>query len=104
MTGTLTLDNPFTGEVACELPILELDEARGVVDRAQLAQRAWGQTPVAERVSLVRAFAEATRAREEEIATDITRMMGKPLTQACGEVNGMCEQGRSILIFSNSGA
>ena len=92
MTSILTLDNPFTGEVACELPILDLDEARAAVDRAQAAQRAWRRTPIAERASLVRAFAKSARAWKEDIAADITRMMGKPLTQALGEVDGMCDR------------
>ena len=90
MAGIHTLDNPFTGEVACELPILNLDEARATIDRAQRSQRDWRKTSVAERVKLVRAFAEAARARAEEIAADITRMMGKPVAQARGEVDGMC--------------
>ncbi len=83
---TLTVDDPFTGEVACELPLATVEEAQRLVDRAAEAQRAFARTPVAERAALVRAFCEAFRARKEEVARDITRMMGKPIREARNEV------------------
>jgi len=86
---TLRVDDPFTGEVACELPLATESEAMAAVDRAASAQRAWARVPVRERAALVLRFAEAMVARREEVARDITRQMGKPLAEARGEV-GTC--------------
>ncbi len=82
----LTVDDPFTGEVVCELPLATPEEAQRLVDRAAEAQRSFARAAVAERVALVRAFCEAFRARKEEVAQDITRMMGKPIREARVEV------------------
>jgi len=88
-TRTLRVDDPFTGEVACELPLATEAEAMAAVDRAAAAQRAWARVPVTERAALVRRFGEALTARREEVARDITRQMGKPIAEARGEV-GTC--------------
>ena len=82
----LRVDDPFTGELACELPLASEAEAMAAVDRAAAAQRAWASVPVDERVALVRRFGEALTARGEEVARDISRQMGKPVAEARGEV------------------
>jgi acyl-CoA reductase-like NAD-dependent aldehyde dehydrogenase len=89
MADTLRVDDPFSGEVACELPLASEAEAMAAVDRAAAAQRAFAATPVRERAALVTRFAEALVARREEVARDISRQMGKPIAEARGEV-GTC--------------
>ena len=86
---TLRVDDPFSGGVACELPLATEPEAMAAVDRASAAQRAWARVPVRERAALVLRFGEALLARREEVARDITRQMGKPIAEARGEV-GTC--------------
>ena len=86
---TLRVDDPFTGELACELPLATEVEAMAVVERAAAAQQAWAGVPVRERVELVRRFCDALVARREEVARDISRQMGKPVAEARGEV-GTC--------------
>jgi acyl-CoA reductase-like NAD-dependent aldehyde dehydrogenase len=87
--GWLRVDDPFSGELACELPLAGEQEAMAAVDRAAAAQRAWARAPVSERVSLVQRFCAALTARREEVARDISRQMGKPIAEARGEV-GTC--------------
>ncbi|MFL5261830.1 MAG: aldehyde dehydrogenase family protein [Anaeromyxobacteraceae bacterium] len=89
MADTLRVDDPFSGEIACELPLATEAEAMAAVDRAAAAQRAFAATPVRERAALVTRFAEALVARREEVARDISRQMGKPIAEARGEV-GTC--------------
>ncbi len=79
---TLRVDDPYTGETACELPLAGEREAMAAVDRAAAAQRGGGRVPVAERVERVRRFCVALAARREEVARDISRQMGKPLAEA----------------------
>jgi acyl-CoA reductase-like NAD-dependent aldehyde dehydrogenase len=83
---TLRVDDPFTGETVCELPLATEAEALAAVDRGAAAFRAWSRAPVAERVQLVRRFCDALTARSEEVARDISRQMGKPIGEARGEV------------------
>ncbi len=93
---TLTVDDPFTGEVACELPLATAEEAMRAVDGAAEAQRRFRGSPVRERVALVLAFCEAFQGRQEEVARDVTRMMGKPIRQARGEVETMIGRARHM--------
>lgn len=88
----LTVDDPFTGDVACQVELASREQAFRVVERSARVQRAWGAAPVRERVALVRAFCEAARADKETIASDVTRMMGKPIQQARGEVETMIDR------------
>jgi acyl-CoA reductase-like NAD-dependent aldehyde dehydrogenase len=85
--AVLRVDDPFTGDAACELPLATESEAMAVVDRAAEAQRAFGRAAVHERVALVTRFCEALAARREEVARDITRQMGKPVAEARREVD-----------------
>jgi acyl-CoA reductase-like NAD-dependent aldehyde dehydrogenase len=98
MPDTLRVDDPFTGDVAVELPLATDAEAMEAVDRAAGAQRGWARTPVAERVALVGRFCERLRARGEEIAREITLQMGKPIAEARREVETCC--GRAEYVAS----
>jgi acyl-CoA reductase-like NAD-dependent aldehyde dehydrogenase len=89
---TLRVDNPFSGEVTCELPYASANEAMRAVDTAAQVQRKFGRTPVGDRAALVRQFCNAARADKESIAQDITQMMGKPLKEARGEVDTMIDR------------
>ncbi|MFN7133413.1 MAG: aldehyde dehydrogenase family protein, partial [Myxococcales bacterium] len=90
----LSVDNPYSGETYCELPLVSESEAMAAVDRAARAQKQWAETKVAERVALVGRFIEAFLADKEAVARDITGMMGKPIGQARGEVDTMAARAR----------
>jgi acyl-CoA reductase-like NAD-dependent aldehyde dehydrogenase len=85
-TSTVRVDDPFTGEIVCELPLATGGEADAAVERGAAAFREWARVPVAERAGLVRRFCSALGARTEEVARDISRQMGKPIAEARGEV------------------
>lgn len=77
--------SPIDGEPAYAFEELD-DEAVG--ERLVLAaatQRAWCDTPIADRADLCRGMLEAYRVHRAEFAEQITRMMGKPIGQAKGE-------------------
>jgi acyl-CoA reductase-like NAD-dependent aldehyde dehydrogenase len=93
---THTVDDPFTGDVACTLELAD-DAAIGkTLDRAREAARAFRRTSVEERIALADKALTAFEARSEDIARDITRQMGKPLAQARGEVKGMAGRWRHM--------
>ncbi len=91
---TLTVDNPFTGEAACAVPLADEAAVSSVLDLARSAARAARAMPVADRVALCERAVQAMESRAEAIALDITRMMGKPLAQARGELGGMALRAR----------
>jgi acyl-CoA reductase-like NAD-dependent aldehyde dehydrogenase len=74
--------SPVDGQVAYSFELLDLSDALDRLARAETAHRAWRETTVAERVALCRRVLRTYGARGEEYAEQITRMMGKPLSQS----------------------
>ncbi len=99
---TLVVDNPFTGEPACEVELADGRVASGVLDRARDAARAWRTSPLADRIALCERAMAAMEARAEAIAADITRMMGKPLGQARGEVKTTAARARYMMSIAEA--
>ncbi len=94
--ATLTVDNPFTGETACELPVADRAAAFAAVERGAAAQEAWADSSVADRAALVLRFADAFVADRDRVALEITRTMGKPLGQARAEVDTLADRARTL--------
>lgn len=61
-------------------------EAERSVERAHAAFRTWRRTDVADRAALLRRIADGHREHSDELAALMTLEMGKPITQARGEV------------------
>ncbi len=84
--------NPATGETLATYPTITDDELAAAIDRAHGAFTGWSrETPLADRVALVRRVAELHTERREELAAIIVREMGKPLEHALGEVDFSAE-------------
>jgi succinate-semialdehyde dehydrogenase/glutarate-semialdehyde dehydrogenase len=80
--------NPATGEQSPLYPLIgdgALDAVTGAADRAY---RTWGRTSsIQERSHLLASIAGLHRSRREELANIIVTEIGKPLSQALGEVD-----------------
>src|SRR5690349_18986457 len=84
--GTLTVEDPATGEPLCEVADASTEDAKAALDAAVRAGPAWsGQAP-RERGEILRRAFEAIIAREEELALLMTLEMGKPLKESKAEV------------------
>ncbi len=92
----LRVDDPFTGEIACEVPMDSGETALSAVERCAAAQRTWADSTVADRAALVLRFADAFVADKDRVALEITRMMGKPLAQARAEVDTLADRARTL--------
>jgi len=101
-THTLLVDNPFTGEPACEVPLADQRAAGAVLDRAREVARAWRNSALPDRIALCERAVAALEARAESIAGDITRMMGKPLAQARGEVKTTSARARYLIAIAQT--
>jgi betaine-aldehyde dehydrogenase len=77
---------PATEEVLAELPQAGVEEADAAVARARDAFPAWRRIGPGERAELLRAVAAAVRGRAEELARLEARNVGKPISDARGEV------------------
>lgn len=100
--STLTVDNPYTGDVACSVTLADEAGVSAVLDRARAAAKAARATPLSERKVWCERMLSAMEARADSIAADITRMMGKPLAQARNELRGMAERARHMLSIADT--
>ena len=82
----LSVIEPATEEVMAELPRAGVEEADAAVARARDAFPAWRRVAPGERAMLLRAVAAAVRDRAEELARLEARNVGKPISDARGEV------------------
>ena len=89
---TVTTSNPFTGEPIREWEQLNFATLKEISADSQAAFVNWCGVPLAERVERVRAALGYFKTNREAIAADITMQMGRPLTQARGEIDGLLER------------
>ncbi len=90
----LVVDNPFTGAPACTVALADDSAVGAALDRARRAQQAWRASALRDRMSLCERAIAAMEADAASIAGDITRMMGKPLAQAHGEIQTCAARAR----------
>lgn len=74
--------NPATGEVLRTFESAGTGEVLGAIDRARTAQRAWAETGVLKRISVLREFQGLLLRKKLEISEGITREAGKPVAEA----------------------
>lgn len=77
---------PATGEKLWSGAVSDIDRC---VDRARAAWPEWAAKPLANRIELLRRFANEVRKREEAFAERIARETGKPLWEAKTEVSSV---------------
>ncbi len=83
---TIAVINPATGEELTSIADAAPADATAALDAAAAAGPGWAATPPRQRAEILRkAFDEVTR-RKDEFARLMTLEMGKPLTEAYGEV------------------
>ncbi|MFA6300454.1 MAG: NAD-dependent succinate-semialdehyde dehydrogenase [Nocardioides sp.] len=80
--------NPATGELVATFPSADDASVAAAVDAAASAYTTWGRTStVADRAALLREVARLHRERTPELAAAMVEEMGKPLSDAEGEVD-----------------
>jgi acyl-CoA reductase-like NAD-dependent aldehyde dehydrogenase len=90
-TETMQVLEPATEQVLAELERAGAGEADAAVARAKAAFPAWRDVTPAKRAALLRAFAGAIEEASEDLARLEARNVGKPISDARGEV-GMVVQ------------
>ena len=92
MSESLRTISPVDGSVYVERPLAGAAEINKALDVARAAQAEWRNVPVATRQEILRKAVAAFVAKKDEIAAEISWQMGRPISQAGGEVNGFKER------------
>ena len=87
----VTVVNPATEEAIAELPAAGVEETDEAVARARAAFPAWRAVAPADRARLLRRLAGLVEEHGEELALLETRNVGKPISDARGEVGMVAE-------------
>ncbi|OLB65926.1 MAG: aldehyde dehydrogenase [Actinobacteria bacterium 13_2_20CM_2_72_6] len=80
----LTVTDPADGSLVVEVPVATADAVAAAVTAARAALPGWAATAPGERGAALARAADAVAARADELATLVTREMGKPLADARG--------------------
>ncbi|RPF21803.1 aldehyde dehydrogenase family protein [Myceligenerans xiligouense] len=82
----LTAIDPSTGQVVTELEPAGPEQVDAVLGAAEAAWPAWRDVEIARRAEVLTAVGAYLREHTDELAPLMTREMGKPITEAHGEV------------------
>jgi len=93
----LKVTNPFNQRVLCELPLDQGKTLEKKIASARGAYEHWRRLSPEDRMRRVELGLKYFHEHAEEIARDITLQMGKPLTQARGEVKTFFDRAEYML-------
>lgn len=79
---TVRVANPATGEPLAEFPCAGAEQVAAAVDAARAAQKSWAQSPVPERLQVLRDFQRLLHEQKDEIAALVSAEAGKPRVEA----------------------
>ena len=90
-TETMQVFEPATEQVLAELPRAGAEEADEAVARAKAAFPAWRDVSPGDRAKLLRRLARVLEGKVEELAQLEARNVGKPISDARGEVGSVVD-------------
>jgi len=96
MSGFKTI-SPVDGSVYIEKPYHTLEDIEATLVKAKKAQKQWAVLPLEQRKEIIRHFIDILVSHKEEIAEEIARQMGRPITQCGFEINGFKERAEYLL-------
>ena len=86
-SNSLSIINPATDTLIKEIPVDDADVVQDKVQHAAAAQSGWAETPLAERIAMIRCFQEFLHQRQDTLAALLTSETGKPITQSNNEIS-----------------
>ncbi len=100
MTRIQKTVTPVDGSVYVERPLAEEAEIASAIERAASAQRAWRNTPIAERQKAVTAFVDAVVGKKAALTEELAWQMGRPVRYGGSEVGGFEERARYMIAIA----
>jgi acyl-CoA reductase-like NAD-dependent aldehyde dehydrogenase len=92
--------SPVDNRVYAERELASPDVIDCTLDRAREAQRAWRSVRVADRAQILNRFCDIFESHRDEIATELTWQMGRPIRYAPNEVRGTLERARHMIAIA----
>lgn len=97
MNAIIQCVSPVDGSVHVERTAMSLEQGRESFARAKAAQAGWETIPLAERTAMLGRAVDYFVAHQDAIALEISWQMGRPVSQAVGEIRGLEERARYML-------
>ncbi|TFY82825.1 hypothetical protein EWM64_g1191 [Hericium alpestre] len=72
------------------------------IRKASDAQKSWSRVPLKERIAIGTKFMDEFKKLSDEIPLDLTLQMGRPVSQAPGEIRGFLERAKYMLSIAGS--
>ena len=89
--------SPIDGSIVVERPMHSAAEIEIALASARRAQSEWMRVPLAERAAICERFAQALVARRDELALELTMMMGRPIRYTPFEIDRTVERARAMM-------
>jgi acyl-CoA reductase-like NAD-dependent aldehyde dehydrogenase len=90
--------SPIDGSVYAEFELASAADIDTALDRATRAQRSWRDVPIDERAVMCRRAVASMVARADQLATELTWQMGRPLAQSPMEIRRGFEERANYMI------
>jgi acyl-CoA reductase-like NAD-dependent aldehyde dehydrogenase len=100
--ATIQCISPVDGSVFVERQSATSSDIQSTLNKAVEAQKEWKNTPITERQERCSMAVELFVSRTAEISREITWQMGRPISQAPGEVAGFEERARHMIEIADS--
>ena len=94
--------SPIDGSVYVERALASDGQVDAALEKSVAAQKAWKQVPISERAAVCRRMTEWCVARADLLGEELTRQMGRPLSQSPGEIRRGFQE-RALYLASIAG-
>jgi acyl-CoA reductase-like NAD-dependent aldehyde dehydrogenase len=99
---TFDIVSPADGSIVATRPFTAAAEIAAATERARRGLRAWAETSLTERRDACERFVQAMLRHREEIGTELTRQMGRPVRYTPSEIDRMAERARTMIALAGS--
>ena len=100
--ATIQCISPIDGSIYVERESASSTEIQAALENAVAAQKLWKNMPIADRQALCSKAVDAFVALKAEVAEELSWQMGRPISQAPGEVAGFEERARHMIEIADS--
>lgn len=101
MNNTQITLSPVDGSVVAERPLSDISDINQALAKAEKAQLEWQSTALEERQNICSKAVDYFVAQKDDIASEITWQMGRPVKYSAGEVAGFEERARYMIEASS---
>ncbi|KAJ7136151.1 succinate semialdehyde dehydrogenase [Mycena epipterygia] len=101
MAAQITI-SPHDQQPFCQRVYPSPTEVDAAIARAAAAQKEWSAVPLAERVAIGQKFVEVFTEMGERVPLEVTREIGRPISQGPGEVRGFLERAKYMVSIADS--